>query len=82
MAAGEAVTHLHLIAGNIARRQERQLSLFNPQPKPQIDELKKQINEKLGHFAVRSGATLHLPELYEDASHDYEICDVQGKMCF
>lgn len=79
---GETVTHLHLIAGKIARRQERQLSLFDSKPKPRIDQLKKQINDKLGRFVVRSGATLHLPELYQDASHDYEICDVQGKMCF
>jgi nucleotidyltransferase/DNA polymerase involved in DNA repair len=79
---GETVTHLHLIAGNIARRQERQLSLFDAKPQPRIDQLKKQINDKLGRFVIRSGATLHLPELYQDASHDYEICDVQGKMCF
>jgi hypothetical protein len=79
---GETVTHLHLIAGNIARRQERQLSLFDSRPQQPIDQLKQQINDKLGRFVIRSGATLHLPELYQDASHDYEICDVQGKMCF
>lgn len=79
---GKTVTHLHLIAGNIARTQERQLSLFDPKPKMRIDQLKQQINDKLGRFTIRSGATLYLPELYEDASHDYEICDVQGKMCF
>ncbi len=79
---GETVTHLHLIAGDIARRQERQLSLFDAKPKTRIDKLKQQVNDKLGRFVVRSGATLHLPELYQDTSHDYEICDVQGKMCF
>ena len=79
---GETVTHLHLIAGSIARRQERQLSLFDSKAKPRVDQLKKNINDKLGRFVIRSGATLHLPELYQDASHNYEICDVQGKMCF
>ncbi|MCA9067563.1 MAG: hypothetical protein KDA84_01485, partial [Planctomycetaceae bacterium] len=79
---GETVTHLHLIAGDIARRQERQLSLFDMKPQSRIDQLKQQINGKLGRFVIRSGATLHLPDLYQDASHDYEICDVQGKMCF
>lgn len=51
-------------------------------PVDRIAELKQQINLKVGRFALRSGETLHLPDVYADETNDYDICDVQGKMCF
>ena len=33
-------------------------------------------------FALRSGATLFVNELYKDEASSYEVCDVRGKMCF
>lgn len=75
------VCGMHLESELLTPRNRRQLSLFEREHDRRT-QLKKEINEKLGRFAVRSGITLHLPEMYADISHDYDICDVQGKTCF
>jgi hypothetical protein len=36
----------------------------------------------MGRFAVRSGATLPLADVYRDEAQQYDICDVRGKTCF
>ena len=53
-----------------------------PGPWVQIAALKREANARVRRWAVRSGATLPLHELYQDGGHAYEICDVRGKVCF
>lgn len=48
----------------------------------ELARLKRDVNARVGRFALRSGTTLPLEELYRDGSHGYEICDVRGKMYF
>lgn len=78
-------THLHLLASSLRRGQGEQLSLFRP-PDPKAEAVaavKAAINETVGRFAVRSGATLYLPkEIYADAAHSFDVCDIRGKVCF
>jgi hypothetical protein len=47
-----------------------------------VAAVKRAINRQHGRFALRSGATLPLVEVYRDRSNEYDICDVRGKMCF
>ena len=75
---------VHLFASRLRWRGEVQPSLFD-QPDEQaraIAALNKEVNARLGRFALRSGATLYLEEVYRDAAHDYDICDVHSKTCF
>ncbi|MCH8221165.1 MAG: hypothetical protein IIA76_07485 [Proteobacteria bacterium] len=79
------VSHMHLLAGQLCFRRMVQRNLFSRENTPQSERLaavKRLINEKVGRFAVRSGDTLHLPDIYEDTTTRYDICDVHGKMCF
>jgi hypothetical protein len=63
---------------------QRQRSLFDDaSPKTaQLAETKRQINQTLGRFAVRSGCTLPLQDGHSDSANDYDICDIYGKSCF
>lgn len=76
------VSHMHIIAEDLTWRDKVQQSLFFEDPQNPLDQLKREINQKLGRFAVRSAETLPLHEIYHDATHNYDICDVSGKMCF
>ena len=42
----------------------------------------REVNEALGRFTLRSGATLPLKDVYRDEAQQYDICDVRGKICF
>ena len=81
---GLIVHHMHLLAGKLSFRHVVQRSLFDsPTEKEQrIAEVKRLVNQKIGRFRLRSGATLPLFELYHDEASDYEICDIEGKTCF
>lgn len=83
-AHGRLVSHLHLIAGKLTYREAVQQSLFHaPTEKEQrIAAAKAAVNKKVGRFAVRSGATLPLYDLYHDEASDYETCDIYGTTCF
>ncbi|WP_254510210.1 hypothetical protein [Anatilimnocola floriformis] len=75
---------MHFFAGKLQYPGKRQLSLFDP---PQVRDdklrqLKAEVNQRHGRFALRSAATLPLTEIYADVSNGYGICDVQGKTCF
>lgn len=80
----QVITGMHLLADRLTYHRSCQLNLFiNDEIRTdKISELKNQVNSEIGRFALRSGATLSLPEIYEDSSHGYDICDIQGKMCF
>ena len=75
---------MHVIAGRLRDRGDAQLSLLPPgDPRDElIDRLKHQVNESVGRFALRSGATLPLADVYGDPANAYDICDIYGKSCF
>ena len=81
---GLAVHYMHLIAGRLARCATRQRGLFtgNTDRERTVAEVKRRINASIGRFALRSGATLPLTDIYFDYSSDTDICDVYGKSCF
>ncbi len=91
------VTHMHLIASDLAMNGREQLPLFPFQGEGSAtareafwnsggsldhDALKKIINTKFGRFALRNAETLQLKEMYHDSAHSYDICDIYGKSCF
>jgi len=75
---------MHFLASELQYPGARQLSLFDPPPRKdrRIIDLMHDVNAHHGRFALRSAVTLHLPEIYADDAHSYDICDVQGKTCF
>lgn len=81
---GEVVSYMHLIAGNLTPRDCAQRSLFeDTDPRWQaIGRVKRLINQRVGRFALRSGATLPLHDIYGDTTNSYDICDIYGKTCF
>jgi DNA polymerase V len=80
---GLSLNRVHLLASKLRYRGSVQLGLFDvPDETAQaIARVKKEINDRFGRFTLRSGATLYLDEIYQDAAHNYDICDVHGKMC-
>ena len=80
----KVVSYMHLIAEELSARAEAQLGLFDrPDPRREaVERVKREINSRCGRFALRSGVTLSLPDLYDDAANGYDICDIYGKTCF
>lgn len=81
---GQPLSYMQVIADGLSTRQHVQLSLFNrPSSKERVvADAKRRINEAMGRFVLRSGATLPLLDVYGDEANSYDICDVQGKTCF
>jgi len=81
---GWGARKMDLIASNLHGPGPIQRTLFeSPDPRQDaLTVLKRGINAEVGRFALRSGATLPLAELYRDPASGYEICDVKGKICF
>ncbi len=76
-------THMHIIASDL-RRGARQQSLFDP-PNAKLDtvtQVKREINEQLGRWTLRSGSTLWANDWYDDPANEHEVCDIRGKFCF
>ena len=73
------IHYMDVIAGGLRPIDNRQQSLFE---QPQCVDIKHQINQAVGRFAIRSGATLPLVDVYGDAANEYDICDIYGKRCF
>jgi nucleotidyltransferase/DNA polymerase involved in DNA repair len=82
--SGVRVVRMHLIASKLRRPGFVQRGLFEPPEEParSVAQLKREINEHLGRFALRSGATLTLNDIYRDHEQGYDICDIRGKICF
>jgi nucleotidyltransferase/DNA polymerase involved in DNA repair len=81
---GRAASRMHLVASQLKRPGFVQRGLFDP-PEPKggaVAQAKRDVNAALGRFALRSGATLALPEVYRDGAQGYDICDIRGKICF
>jgi nucleotidyltransferase/DNA polymerase involved in DNA repair len=81
---GIVVSYMHLIAEELSVREFAQRGLFDAtDPRRRaIAEVKRRINERVGRFTLRSGATLPLKDLYADQTCSYDICDIYGKTCF
>lgn len=78
-----SVHYMHVIAGSLWPRTHRQLGLFDDDHQPQaIADTKRSINATIGRFALRTGSTLPLADVYIDPANEYDICDIHGKMCF
>ena len=78
------VSGMHLWADRLTRRHTVQGILF-PHANPTAEKaarVKQLVNEKVGRFAVRSGDTLPLRDIYADETNSFDICDVHGKHCF
>ncbi|MCA9073659.1 MAG: DNA polymerase IV [Planctomycetaceae bacterium] len=79
--SGQPVSHIHIVADELEIKGHHQQSLFNPQ-NPELDDLKRTVNDKLGRFAIRSAETLAINDIYTDEAYEYDICDIHGKSCF
>lgn len=82
--SGQRVSGMHLLAERLSYRRLVQGNLFaSHDPRSErIAAAKRFVNENVGRFAVRSGETLFLPDVYADEANDYDVCDVHGKICF
>jgi nucleotidyltransferase/DNA polymerase involved in DNA repair len=81
---GVGAMRMHVIASHLRRPGFVQLGLFDP-PAEQaraVAKVKREVNAGVGRFAVRSGATLPLADIYRDEAQGYDICDIRGKSCF
>jgi nucleotidyltransferase/DNA polymerase involved in DNA repair len=76
---GAFVHYMHVIASHLRPAARRQRSLFET---AEVEDVKRRINDRVGRFALRSGATLPLVDVYGDAANAYDICDIYGKSCF
>ncbi|HEY7309118.1 MAG TPA: nucleotidyltransferase [Gemmataceae bacterium] len=77
-------TRMHVTASQLRRPGAVQLGLFDPPVERAcaVAKLKREINAEVRRFALRSGATLPLADVYRDEAQGYDICDVRGKICF
>jgi hypothetical protein len=75
---------MHINASDLRRPGWVQVGLFDPPPEQAraVAALKRTVNARVGRFALRSGATLPLADVYQDEAQQYDICDVRGKICF
>ena len=74
-----SVHYMHVIAGKLRPIAQRQLSLFD---QSQLADIKHNINNEVGRFALRSAATLPLVDVDGDCANTYDICAIYGKSCF
>jgi nucleotidyltransferase/DNA polymerase involved in DNA repair len=81
-----AATRMHLFAEQLTPHTCIPLGLFDRADDRNralaIARLKREVNARIGRFALRSAATLPLSAIYRDTSNEYDICDVRGKICF
>jgi nucleotidyltransferase/DNA polymerase involved in DNA repair len=81
-----AATRMHLFAERLTPRACAPLGLFDGTDHRNraeaVARLKREVNARIGRFALRSAATLPLSAIYRDPSNEYDICDVRGKICF
>ncbi len=77
-------TRMHVTASALQYPGCLQRGLFDPPSEraSAVAQLKREINGQVRRFALRSGATLPLSDVYRDEAQQYDICDVRGKICF
>lgn len=81
---GYSYGYVHIIGYPLRSHQQKQLNLFTDEDEKyqQLLLTKQQLNRKYGRFTLRSGATLFVPQVFADETSNYEICDIEGKICF
>jgi nucleotidyltransferase/DNA polymerase involved in DNA repair len=80
---GKHLHYMHVIAEHLQFKTCAQRSLFSMDPvRPTHTQIVREVNQRVGRFKLRSGATLPLSDIYNDDANNYEICDVYGKNCF
>jgi hypothetical protein len=81
---GQGAMRMHVIASHLRRPGFVQLGLFDPPARQAraVAKVKREVNARVGRFAVRSGATLPLADVYRDSAQEFDICDIRGKSCF
>jgi nucleotidyltransferase/DNA polymerase involved in DNA repair len=79
-----AASYMHVNAWRLRRPGCIQPDLFEPPGDNArvVAAAKREVNARVGRFALRSGATLPLKDVYQDESQQYDICDIRGKHCF
>lgn len=81
---GNTYSYCHLIGAPIRSISGKQLSFFelsDPQ-KNKLYKVKQLINSEHGLFTVRSASTAYANKVFHDKTSDYEIVDIEGKICF
>ena len=81
---GHLLQYMHVIAEKLRYRDVVQQNFFSQQSEKdkRLAHVKRLINQRVSRFALRSGATLPLYRLYQDAASNYDVCDIYGKTCF
>lgn len=81
---GELYSYCHLIATDLRSETPKQLSFIEleNERKHKLFELKQKINERFGLFTLRSASTAYANKVFHDKISDYEIVDIDGKICF
>ena len=82
---GLAASRMHVTASKLKKPGFIQRGLFEQADDGRAEALaalKREVNAEAGRFALRSGATLPLKDVYRDKEQGYDICDVRGKTCF
>lgn len=77
-------SYMHIIGSLLRSEQQKQLNIFcqEDEKEKKISLLKQRINKKYGPFSIRSAATIYAAEVFKDETSNYEICDIDGKICF
>lgn len=75
---------VHLYATALRASDKKQLPLFSNQDvhAQQVQAMKQNLSERFGPFTLRSASTAFVPEVFSDTASNYEICDIDGKLCF
>lgn len=75
---------VHLATTQLRAPLPAQQNMFHrPDPRAaQLKAIKKELSERFGSFTLRSASTAFVPEIFADSASNYEICDIDGKICF
>lgn len=81
---GNTYSYCHLIGSPIRSVVGKQMSFFElvDPKKSQLYKVKQLINSRHGLFSLRSASTAYANKVFHDKASDYEIVDIEGKICF
>lgn len=81
---GQGYGAVHLASTQLRAPLPAQQNLFKTEdPKAiRLKALRQELTQRYGAFTVRSAATAFVPEVFADSASNYEICDIDGKICF
>ena len=81
---GHRYSAVHLYTSSLRENTKKQQSLFinTDSNSMKIKKIKEELSERFGPFSLRSASTAYTPEIFRDTASNYEICDIDGKVCF